>query len=89
MVQSRSPARGRLTVAILLFVLLGSPLLAFLWETLNELMNGSVNPTRLLVSIPVLALFAALLTWLSRSVGRWTGVSSRPSTAKGAHDAAE
>lgn len=71
MTDARTQGIGGLTGRILLFVLLGFPLLAYLWETLNELLSGSVNGRRLLVSVPVLVLFGALLVWLSRTVRRW------------------
>jgi hypothetical protein len=45
-------------------VLLGIPLVAYLWESLNQLLAGHVNGRRLLVSLPLAAALAALL---------WTG----------------
>ena len=53
------------------FVLLGFPLVGYLWETISELLALEVNGTRLLISIPVAALLAGLLFWMSRSVRRW------------------
>lgn len=61
----------KLTIGIALFVLAGFPLVAYLWETLNQLMDGEVRPARLAMSIPVVLLFAALLALLSRAVRRW------------------
>ena len=53
------------------FVLLGFPLVGYLWETISELLALEVNRTRLLISIPVAVLLVGLLIWLSRSVRRW------------------
>lgn len=62
------PGIGGLIALIALFALLGLPLVGYLWETLNELLSGFVDPTRLLISIPVLAVFAVLLVLLARRV---------------------
>lgn len=58
-------------LAILLLVLVGGPLVAYLWETLNRLMAGFVEPVRLLIALPVLVLFALLLRFVARLVERW------------------
>lgn len=54
-----------------LFVITGSPMVAYLWETLTELLALTVNFPRLLVSIPVLLLFVGLLVLMARTVSRW------------------
>jgi flagellar biogenesis protein FliO len=41
---------GKLVGIIALFTVLGIPVLAFLWETLNKLIAGVFEPWRLLVS---------------------------------------
>ena len=64
---------GRLIAGMALFVVLGIPLVGYLWETLNELLAGHVDGTRLLISLPVLALLGALLAWLGRRVWAWEG----------------
>lgn len=55
-----------------LSVVVGAPLVAFLWETLNELLALHVNLSRLLISVPVLLLFAGMLWLLGRTIRRWT-----------------
>lgn len=64
---------GRLTVTLAIFVVVGTPLLAYLWETLNVLMTGVVDGGRLLLALPVAALFVGLLLLLARVVRRWEG----------------
>lgn len=61
---------GRVVPVVALFALLGLPLVAYVWETLNQLMAGIVNPTRLAISLPAALLLAWLLVLLSRRVQR-------------------
>jgi hypothetical protein len=61
----------KLTAGIALFVLSGFPLVAYLWETLNQLMGGEVRPARLALSVPVALLLAGVLVALARTVRRW------------------
>ena len=61
----------KLTAGIALFVLSGFPLVAYLWETLNQLMGGEVRPARLALSVPVALLLAGVLVLLARTVRRW------------------
>ena len=61
---------GRIMLVILVFAALGTPMFLYLWETLNGLLNGHLDGTRLLVSLPVLALFAGLLALLRRVLAR-------------------
>lgn len=65
----RSP--GRLTAEILLLILAGTPLVAYLWETLNRLLAGVVQPARLLISLPILLAFLGLLHLMSRVIPGW------------------
>jgi ABC-type uncharacterized transport system permease subunit len=66
-----SPSFVAIILRMAVFVLLGFPLVGYLWETISELLALEVNGPRLLISIPVAAALAALLVWLSRSVRRW------------------
>ena len=61
----------RLIGWIALFVLVGFPLVGYLWETLNVLLAGVVQPTRLVISVPVLLVLAGVLMLLSRAVRGW------------------
>ncbi len=62
---------GKVLALMALYVLLGIPLVAYLWETINELLAFDVNPVRLLIAVPVLLLFLGLLILLNRLVRRW------------------
>jgi hypothetical protein len=66
----RHPGPAGLIGLIFLFVLLGIPLAAYLWETLNRVMAGYLDPVRIALSIPVLLLFAGLLVLLARFTRR-------------------
>lgn len=61
-----------LLTAILALVLVGGALAAYLWETLNQLMSGHMDWTRVLVSLPVLAAFLLLLRFIARRVEGWS-----------------
>lgn len=60
-----------------LFVVVGAPLVWYLWQVLNDLLQGIVNPLHLLVAVPVLLLFLGLLALVSRTVARWEESPSR------------
>jgi uncharacterized Tic20 family protein len=55
---------------IALFVALGAPLVAWLWETLNGLLAGHFDALRVAISVPVLAVLYVLLILLARFVQR-------------------
>ncbi|MEJ2503247.1 MAG: hypothetical protein P8177_08000 [Gemmatimonadota bacterium] len=61
---------GALIAVIAGFVVVGAPLVYYLWTTLNEVLAGHFDGSRLLVTAVVLLIFVGLLTILSRSVRR-------------------
>lgn len=71
MSQSATLSLPRLIGWIALFVLVGFPMVGYLWETLNQLMAGVVDPGRLAISVPVLLVLAVVLGLLSRAVRGW------------------
>jgi hypothetical protein len=77
----------KLTIGIALFVLAGFPLVAYLWETLNQLMGGEVRPARLAMTVPVVLLFAAVLALLSRAVRGWEAERAEQAHAAERHSA--
>ena len=56
---------------MLLFVVVGAPMVYYLWSTINELLAGHVDGARLGISIIVLLIFLGLLSILTRSIRRW------------------
>lgn len=55
------------------FVIVGTPLVAYVWETLNLLVAGRADVGRLLITIPMAALLAGVLLMLARAISRWEG----------------
>jgi hypothetical protein len=72
MTEKASPGMGSLIVTITVFALIGTPLVAFLWETLNRMMAGWFDPVRIAISIPVGVLLFVLLKLLARQTQRIT-----------------
>lgn len=62
---------GTLIGAMLGFVVLGAPMVYYLWSTLNELLAGHIDGVRLGISIIILLIFLGLLAILTRSIRRW------------------
>jgi len=58
---------------IALYVLLGTPLVAYVWETLNRLLAGHFDGVRLLITVPVAILLWVLLRAMAGSVHSWEG----------------
>jgi hypothetical protein len=72
MATGETTARSRhFVLGIALFVLLGTPLVAYLWDTLNHLFSGIIEPLRLLIALPAALLFYVLLRFMARSVVSW------------------
>lgn len=64
---------AQLLLPMALFVIIGTPLVAYIWETLNLLVAGHVDLVRLAIALPATALLAGVLVLLSRSISRWEG----------------
>jgi hypothetical protein len=60
----------RIFGVIALFTLIGTPLVAVLWETLNRVMAGWFDPFRIILSIPTLILLYLLLRYFGRVAER-------------------
>lgn len=61
---------SRIVGIIAVAVLIGTPLVAILWETLNELLAGEVRTSHVALAIPAAILVAFLARVLARSVAR-------------------
>lgn len=68
MSRDSTPSPAKIFPWLALFILLGMPLVAYLWETLHQILAWHVEPTRLLISVPVLGLFLGLLFLLGRKL---------------------
>lgn len=58
----------RLALLLGLIVVVGTPFVAILWETLNQLLSGHVEPRRLAIAIPLLLLFSGVLALAARAL---------------------
>lgn len=56
------------------YVVVGFPLVWYLWETLNEVLAGQFRGTRLAIAFGAALLLLGLLILLARSVQRWDRV---------------
>lgn len=61
---------GALIAIIAAFVVVGAPMVYYLWTTINELLAGQVDGGQLGIAAIVLLFFAGVLVILSRSVRR-------------------
>ena len=64
------PSFGKILIFMAIFVLVGMPLVAFLWETLNDLLALQPVASRMINSIPALLIFVGLLALLSNRISR-------------------
>lgn len=64
------PPAWRIAATLLGALVLGIPLVAWLWETLNEVLSLHVDARRLLISIPLLALLGVLIRAAARAIPR-------------------
>lgn len=67
--QTKEPEAWRVFWMMALFVVLGIPLVAVIWQTLNELLALQVRST-LWIALPALLLVALLLWFLRRTIER-------------------
>lgn len=52
-------------------VVIGAPMVWYLWEVLTQLLSGVVDTRALLIAVPVFLVFLAFLWFVSRTVQRW------------------
>ncbi len=57
---------------MLALTVLIAPALAWVWESLNRLLSGIVEPARIAWTVPVIGVLILLFTILARAVRRWT-----------------
>ena len=54
-----------------LFVVLGAPMIWYLWEVLTQLLSLEFDARAVLIAVPVLVVFLLFLRVLSRTVRKW------------------
>lgn len=60
-----------MVAGITLFVLLGTSLVGYIWDTLNHLLSGVVQPLRLVLVIPAVAILWLVLRGMRRTIESW------------------
>ncbi len=70
MVSRNRPSFTLIFGQLLLFVLIGIPLVSYLWETLNQLLGLHFDVQRFLISIVILAVLGGVLYVFSRQLNR-------------------
>lgn len=71
MKQRSTPSTGAIIVQMALFVLVGIPLVAYMWETLNQVLALHFDALRLAIAVPVLAVLIGVLVLMARTIQRW------------------
>jgi hypothetical protein len=61
----------KLFLFLAVFLVIGAPLVAYLWNAINEVVAGQYG--RLAVALPLLAVFIAFLVFFGRLVQRRAG----------------
>ena len=59
---------GRLFVFLAVALVIGAPLIAYIWDSLNRIVDGEYR--RLIVALPLLVIFMAFLTIFGRQLQR-------------------
>ena len=68
---SHDPGPGKLVLLILAFVVIGIPVVAFVWDAFNHLFAGDVTGRWLLTAVAGLAALGLLLTLIGRTLTGW------------------
>lgn len=63
------PSAARHLATLGIFLVCGVPLVAYLWETVHQLLALKVDTMRLLVSVPLLVLLVVLMRLVGRRLG--------------------
>lgn len=70
-----------ITLAVLGLTLVGTPMLAYVWETLNRVLSGDFEGVRFMWTLAIGVVFWLYLRWVGRLVERW---HRDPETERGA-----
>lgn len=68
MARGESPGAGGLVGLLAAFLIIGVPIVAVLWDAINELVAGQLG--RLAVVLPLLVVLAIFLVVFARRLGR-------------------
>lgn len=71
MATNSTTSSGKTFLLMAAYVLIGVPLVAVLWELLNDVLALKIELNDLLIGVPVLLLFIGYLKVLSRRLQQW------------------
>lgn len=71
MEKNKQPSFVMIVVQMVLFVVIGTPMVAYLWEIVNKVLSLSATPTQILLGIPVLIVFLSFVAILTFRVRKW------------------
>ncbi|MEM8532327.1 MAG: hypothetical protein AAGF95_15895 [Chloroflexota bacterium] len=71
MEHNKQPSFVMIVVQMVLFVIIGTPMVAYLWEIINKVLALSATPTQILFGIPVLILFVGFVAILTSRIRKW------------------
>ncbi|NOK62255.1 MAG: hypothetical protein GFH27_549327n85 [Chloroflexi bacterium AL-W] len=71
MEKNKQPSFVAIVAQMVLFVVLGTPMVAYLWEIVNKMLSFSATPTQMLLGLPVLIVFIAFVTILTSRIRKW------------------
>ena len=64
---------SQILLPMTVYVIIGTPLVAYIWETLNLLVAGRAEVLRLVFTLPAAALLAGVFVLLTRTIAGWEG----------------
>jgi len=79
----RGAGGGRMALALTAFVVVGSVMVYWVWEGVNEILAGELRPRHLLIGVVMLAALIMLLRLLSRYLRRVESDASHPASGSG------
>lgn len=66
------PSFTKMLAVMGLYVIVGSFMVAYLWESLNQLFTLQIDLTRLMVAVPMLMALIGVLVLLAQTLRGWT-----------------
>ena len=74
----RKGGAAALTLVLIVFVAIGSVMVFYVWEGINELLAGQLVPSHLLLGLAMLVALALLLIFVARYIQRYDRTVHQP-----------
>lgn len=69
--RERGIATGRLLAFMALFVIIGVPMVFYIWRFINDLLMGQVVASNTLIALVLLVVFVLYMRIVARQVRKW------------------